>query len=460
MKNLHSIYALAIFTVSSFLFSINSYAQDGSLDLTFGINGKLITDIGGGDDAGNSMAIQNDGKIVVLGFSNNGSNDDFALIRYNANGTLDLSFGTNGKLVTPIGSGNDYGLSVAIQSDGKILAAGYSHNGSNNDFAVVRYNSNGTLDNSFGTNGKVTTDIGGGNDRAYSLAIQSDGKIVVAGSSPNSPDYDFAIARYNSNGTLDLSFDTDGINTTNIGSSNDYCYSVAIQGDGKIVAAGYSHNGSNNDFAVARYNSNGTLDVSFDTDGIVTTDFGNDGDNGRSVVIQSDSKILVAGYSYNGIDNEFALVRYNIDGTLDLSFDIDGKLTTAIGTASDVGNSVVLQSDGKIVVTGYSVVGSYYDFAIVRYNNTITGTQNLNKEHLIIDLYPNPSNGQFTITNNSDLQKDMQIDIFNIQGKQVFSAICQNKNIEKIDLSSFAKGIYMVKIQTELGYTTKKLVIQ
>jgi uncharacterized delta-60 repeat protein len=171
-------------------------------------------------------------------------------------GGLDVCFGVGGKRTTAIGSGYDFANAVAIQSDGKIITAGYySLNNSTYDFALARYNTNGSLDTSFDIDGKVTTAIGSSNDFANAVAIQSDGKIVAAGSSGNGSNSDFALARYNTNGSLDTSFDIGGILTTAIGSRNDFAYAVAIQSDGKIVAAGYySLNLSDNDFALARYN--------------------------------------------------------------------------------------------------------------------------------------------------------------------------------------------------------------
>jgi len=168
-------------------------------------------------------------------------------------GSLDTTFNTTGKVTTAIGAINDSALAVAIQSDGKIVAAGYSYNGANYDFALVRYNTDGSLDTTFNTTGKVTTAIGASNDSAYVIAIQSDGKIVAAGYSDNGANDDFALVRYNTDGSLDTTFNTTGKVTTAIGASNDYAYAVAIQSDGKIVAAGYSYNGANDDFALVRY---------------------------------------------------------------------------------------------------------------------------------------------------------------------------------------------------------------
>jgi uncharacterized delta-60 repeat protein len=191
---------------------------------------------------------------VVAGYSDNGSNDDFALVRYNTNGTLDTSFDSDGKVTTDIGSG-DIAQSVAIQTDGKIVAAGYSNNGSNVDFTLVRYNTDGTLDTTFDSDGKVTTAIGSGTDQARSVAIQSDGKIVAAGFTGEMGGEDVALVRYNTDGSLDTNFGTGGKVTTVVG-TNDYAYSVAIQSDGKIVAAGgagMDFGGNDFDISLVRY---------------------------------------------------------------------------------------------------------------------------------------------------------------------------------------------------------------
>ena len=201
----------------------------------------------------------------------------------------DTSFSSDGKVTTDLGFiAIDIGRSVALQSNGKIIVAGDS----NGDFALVRYNTDGSLDTSFSTDGKVTTGFGLLTiDIGYSLAIQADGKILVAGTDGT----DFALARYNSDGSLDTSFSSDGKVTTDLGFiAVDIGYSIAVQADGKIVVAGVS----NGDFALVRYNSDGSLDTSFSSDGKVTTDFGLlTIDTIYSLVVQADGKILVAGES-------------------------------------------------------------------------------------------------------------------------------------------------------------------
>jgi uncharacterized delta-60 repeat protein len=351
-------------------FALARYNTDGSLDTGFGTGGIITTSIGSINDAASALGIQSDGKIVAAGSSYNGSKYDFALARYNANGTLDTGFGTGGIVTTSIGSNNDY-ANALIQSDGRIVVAGRSFNSSSNkyDFALVRYNANGTLDTTFGTGGIVTTSIGSGSiyDYAYALGIQPVGKIVVAGYSYNGSKYNFALVRYNANGTLDTTFGTGGIVTTSIGSSDDAAHALGIQSDGKIVVAGSSY-GSKYNFALVRYNANGTLDTTFGTGGIVTTPIGSDWDYAYALGIQpSDGKIVAAGSSNSGSNYDFALVRYNTDGSLDTGFGTGGIVTTPIGSSDDYALALGIQSDGRIVAAGYSYNGSNYDFALVRY---------------------------------------------------------------------------------------------
>ncbi|MCX6928093.1 MAG: choice-of-anchor D domain-containing protein [Verrucomicrobia bacterium] len=356
-------------------------AAPGDLDANFGIGGRVTTSIGGSRDRVGGMALQSDGKLVVAGGSFNGSDYDFALVRYRTNGTLDTSFGNLGMVTTPIGNAQDFGRSVAVQSDGKIVVAGDSYNGTNSDFALVRYLADGILDATFGSGGKVTTSISGNSgEMGRSVAVQTDVKIVVAGYSDNGTvKYDFALVRYQADGTLDSTFGIGGKVTTPIGSGDDQGYSVAVQRDGKIVVAGDSYNGSNRDFALVRYLSDGSLDTTFGTGGKVTTPIGLYDDNGQSVAVQSDGRIVVAGSSSNGSidDYDFALVCYLSDGSLDTTFGAGGKVTTDIGSGSDdTGHSVALQSDGKVVVAGSSYNGANYDFALARYlaNGTLDTT--------------------------------------------------------------------------------------
>jgi uncharacterized delta-60 repeat protein len=351
-------------------FALARYNSNGSLDATFGTGGKVTTSIGSSKDYGVAAAIQIDDKIVVAGASNNGSDEDFALVRYNSDGSLDATFGTGGIVTTPIGSYIDAAYAVAIQDDDKIVAVGYCWNYivGNYDYALARYNSDGSLDTTFGTDGKVITSVGDDSEAAYGVAIQDDDKIVVAGASWLSGTVDFSLVRYNSDGSLDTTFGTGGKVLTSIGSGNDFGSALAIQDGGKIVVAGYSNANGSNDFALVRYNSDGSLDTTFGTGGIVLTPIGSGDDRGYAVTIQDGGKIVVAGQSNNGSNDDFALVRYNSDGSLDTTFGAGGKVTTPIGSGGDYGHAVAIQDGSKIVVAGYSFNGSSYDFAMTRYN--------------------------------------------------------------------------------------------
>ncbi len=292
-------------------------------------------------------------------------------------GTLDATFGTNGKVITSIGTNMlAVANAIAVQADGKIVAVGYAQIGSDpntrtNDFAVARYNANGSLDLSFGGGtGIVTTPISVGHDGAWAVAVQTDGRIVVAGEAyvdPNTSTTAFGIARYNTDGSLDMSFDGDGIRTVVVGIRSP-AYAMTLQSDGKIVIAGDSTavNGGPISATVVRLNPNGSLDVSFDTDGIATAQVGSF-DNIRTVAIQEDGKILIGGYAFTATA-DIAVVRFNANGTLDTSFDGDGKVTTPIGTSAEYIQSLAIQRDGKIVGAGASVVGVTYHSALVRYN--------------------------------------------------------------------------------------------
>jgi uncharacterized delta-60 repeat protein len=349
-------------------FALARYNTDGSLDTSLDGDGRVVTDLGSAD-RGSAVAIQGDGKIVAAGRSGAGLDANFALARYNPDGSLDTTFDGDGKVVTDFG-GLDSAFDVAIQSDGKIVAVGWA-SGDEQDFALLRYNADGSLDPSFDGDGKVSTGFAVGvDDTASGVAIQADGKIVVAGASgAGTTPYNFALARYNSNGSVDSTFDGDGKLLTDFGSF-DHGEDVAIQADGKIVVAGTSAY-SLNDFALARYNLDGSLDQTFDGDGRVTTTFG----QAFGLAIHGNGKIVVAGLTGTGTDpTNFALARYNVDGSLDSSFDGDGTLASDFGTAdsNDLGFGVAIQADGKIVVAGSSGVGTNNpaNFALARYLGT------------------------------------------------------------------------------------------
>lgn len=334
--------------------------------------GIITTDFNATDDGGRTIALQPDGKLVVAGFSFNGSDDDIALARYNSSGSLDNSFSGDGKVTTAIASlSNDSANLIKLEADGKILLYGVTTvSGGKPNLVMVRYNSDGSLDTSFGSDGKITTDIAFFTSIA-AIRTQADGKVLVAGTYHGSSTYDnlFALARYNSDGSLDTSFSSDGKVTTVIPyllSNNNYVSSMSIQTDGKILVAGDSNT---NEFCLVRYNTNGTLDTSFDGDG--TLDFLDSREMGSlslsSVTAQPDGKILVVG---KGNWVGLILARLNSNGSLDDSFDGDGIATTLLNSYNmNYPASVVIQPDGKLLVAGSIYNGANYNFLLVRYNS-------------------------------------------------------------------------------------------
>lgn len=371
-----TIAAFAVWIALHSAFELQTLGQNtpGALDLSFGTGGKVVTSRGNSNGRAFGMALQRDGKAVVVGAANNGTDYDFAVLRYNVDGSLDGSFGNQGIVTTPVGKSHDYAWSVAVQTDGSILVAGSAYNGTNSDIALVCYWPDGRLNPFFGTGGKVVTAVRGtSGEIGRSVALLKGGKILVAGYTDNGTvKQDIALIRYDSSGQLDPEFGTNGIVTTDFGGTDDYGASLLVQRDGKIVVAGYSKNsGGNNDFAMVRYNPEGTLDTTFGTGGRVITRAGLNESAAQSVTLQDDGKILLAGYASNGIvdDFDFALARYLPDGSRDTTFGSGGQVVTDLaGGSDDSGHSVTVQSDGKIVVAGSSGTAGNYDFALVRYN--------------------------------------------------------------------------------------------
>jgi uncharacterized delta-60 repeat protein len=361
--------------------SVGIMAADGDLDTTFGTGGRVVTDIAG-IDVLTDIALQADGKIVAVGFTyGGGSNPHIALVRYNTNGTLDSSFGTGGKVITQISSG-DVANAVVIQPDGKILICGHTYLPSivDTSFALLRYNSNGTLDTTFGTGGVVRTNIGEDRDTATALALRSDGKILAAGSRAfmrppgEQRNSDIAIVRYNPDGSVDTGFGTAGRVVTDFGPSPNYfaddATSINIQSDGRIVIGGDSDGTGYFDFLAARYDANGALDMTFGPGGSTKTDLGNGYEDGSSeAVLQPDGKIVSVGAALpDSYDLDMAMIRYNSDGSLDQGFGSGGKVVFGLESLKDEEfTAVALQTDAKIVVLGDSNSYTNTGFLVFRY---------------------------------------------------------------------------------------------
>jgi uncharacterized delta-60 repeat protein len=372
---------------------------NSSLDTTFGIGGKVSTGIGW-EIGLRDIALQADGKIVSAGTIQTElkGGHSFAVARFTADGKLDSSFNGTGWVTPKFNIGNQVLSAELIQPDGKIVVVGEA----SPYFGLARINLDGSMDTTFGGNGYVTTTFGGSEAVASSVAIQPDHKILVSGYTkggpPETPIIDFALARFNPNGSLDTSFDKDGKVTTDFG-GDDLYPTVLVQTDGKIILVGQATSSTNPydyHIAAARYNPNGSLDSSFGSGGRIATILPHTLQTIRAV-LQPDGKILVAGG--NHFDNLIVLVRYNPDGSLDAGFNAD--VINAISFAS-----VALQPDGKIVLTGTIYTPDNWDYWLRRLNSDGSLDTAFGVQGTVVIAFDAPdSNGPGAVA----LQKDGKI---------------------------------------------------
>lgn len=337
---------------------LTTRAAQGDLDVSFGTGGVVETSAGNGRSAAHSIAVQNDGKIVAVGAASSGG---FLIVRLNPDGTPDASFGTAGKVTSDVGL---FGVAnaVALQVDRRIVVAGTTAPGGYCcQIAVARYNPDGSLDTGFDGDGKLTTYVGGITS-AYGVAVDADGRIVVIGSTynPIGPS-GVLVVRYNANGSLDTGFGVGGKVITDLGGSSSTGEAVALRSDGMIIVAGAG--GPSSDFAVLRYTASGALDPTFGSAGVVLTDFGGF-DAAHDVALDSVGRIVAAGRGHE----RFAVARYSADGAPDLSFGIAGKVTTQFYAENiEEARAVAIQADGKIIAGGAAFHNYSRDFAIARY---------------------------------------------------------------------------------------------
>ena len=401
-------------------FTLWRFNADGTLDTSFaGGAGYVATDFSGNNDTANNVEVLADGKFLILGTVNNGTDDDFGLARYLSDGSIDTSFGTGGEVTTDLG-GTDDMERTAIQADGKIVVSGRTNVSGNNDYVVARYNTDGTLDTGFGGGaGYVTGDWNsGGEDRGLDILIQPDGKILITDRGPaavveggDGSDVSFNIARYNTDGTLDTSFGGNGFAAFDIRPGHDMPYGLALQSDGKILQAGYQN--TDLEVLVARWNSDGTVDTSFgggngyvsiDLGGWVITD---------DIHIQDDGKLVVTGQFQNA-DYDQLIMRLNADGTLDTSFGGGaGAVITDLGSGDDRVRHSSVMPDGKILVVGYSDNGTDNDLVMARYNSD--GTLDTNFESVsTLDGAPTFTQGGAAVVLDADVNiRDTELDALN-----------------------------------------------
>jgi len=348
------------------------------------------------NDSGRAVAIQPDGKIVILGLSYDGKNNRTLVLRLNSDGTRDNAFGTNG-VFTYGGKekGSFFGSGIALQPDGKIVVVGDSSYGKSKHVFVMRCNSDGLLDSTFGEGG-VTTYKSRANesqDMGSGVALDSDAKIVVVGSTHDGKNRQAMILRYNGTGTLDSSFGKGGVVThSGLSDADLWGRSVAIQPDGKVVMVGYSNTGKKCDVLTVRYDADGSPDKTFGEGGVALSSCPPGGhDWGRSIVIQPDKKLIVAGNTRSGGKTYTMLLRYNADGKPDKTFGNGGFASTA-DNRNDWGQTVTLMPDGKIVIVGNTVSVPKYVASVVRHNHDGTLDRSFGKDGIVVMKTPPDSN--------------------------------------------------------------------
>ncbi|MXN93297.1 T9SS type A sorting domain-containing protein [Flavobacterium sp. Sd200] len=349
--------------------------RPGGLDSSFNITGKVTTAIGSTDDRAYAISFQTDRKIVVAGYTTTASGKDFALVRYLEDGSPDTTFGTNGIVITDFYGGEDQANAIIVLPSGKILAGGFATNNGQKDFAVVRYNANGTLDTTFNSTGKLTTHYYG-DDRINAMVRDAATEAIYAvGSTGNAQgNLDIAVLKYNNNG-LNTSFDTDGIVTTAIGNGDDEANAVFFK-NSSLFVAGYTFNGTFKKAVSAKYSAtNGSLITSFGTNGTIVQSVGVGDDVATGIAVMSTNEVCVAGTGYNGCDNDAFITFYQSNGTIMSEFGYNGLwLTDFDNSEYNISYDTKVGPDNKIIQVGTSNTNenatAIYteDLAIVRWN--------------------------------------------------------------------------------------------
>jgi len=430
------------------------YNTDGSLDNSFGNGGKsFIQTPMSNVDFPSSIKVLPTGKILLAGLMYDAIGSNGGIVKLNSNGSIDQTFGTSGFVKTNPGAGGNF-FDMEIQSDGKIICVGeYGVLAMNNysDFAIVRYKADGTLDNTFSNDGIQNVDFGGYNDFAYSVFIQADGKIIVTGASNalNSPIYDIAAVRLQSNGSLDLSFGSNGKILTSIKQGQDFATDCIVQSDGNILIAGISNYDGKDHAFVMRYLNNGTLDNTFGNNGI--SEFISPLSVGIfSISLQSNGKIIISGNAKNGNNSDFFICRFNTNGVLDQTFGNAGFVTTNFGTDSDVGRKSLIQADGKLVISGTA----FNQFAIARYLMELNvGLINPAEGVILNYIYPNPVKRHFVLEYELLDKAPINICLIDLSGRQLKTIVAKDvqpigKHKMSVDLDDdLIPGTYFLNVK-------------
>ncbi|WP_298224725.1 T9SS type A sorting domain-containing protein [Flavobacterium sp.] len=506
------------------------FSQTVTLDPTFGTNGKVINSFYAGIDQSGVVIIQDDMKILVCGAKDFSVAGNIYIARYNTDGSLDTGFGTGGVVFTPLMTESGGNRIIKLLADGKILvtsARSVSNNTNFFDFATMRYNADGSVDTTFGTNGMVQTDINGSGNYANAIDVQSDGKIIVAGSTylnsntnvgttlvrysvdgqidttfgtdgkvilnllaPNTSQFlwdikiladdsillgvtttafetletlrNIAILKISSNGAPDLTFGTNGAVVTDFG-AKDILYAID-EFQGAIYMAGYSQY-PNNTMILSKYLPNGTLDTTFGIDGKVKTnkDATSLYDGLYSMKVQSNGKILCSGWTTHGQQQDALLIQFNADGSIDTGFNGTGFITTDFGNLDNINFSFAVQPDGKIVCAGWVGAGSDYDSTLIRYDVTALTTNQFNAKSEF-SVFPNPFANNINIRVDLAEPQNLAVDLLDGNGRKIQNLL-QDKpfslgeNVVELSMpESLSRGVYFIRISNDSSVVTLKLI--
>ncbi|MDH3327970.1 MAG: delta-60 repeat domain-containing protein [Desulfobulbaceae bacterium] len=365
-------------------FCLSLFAAAGELDSTFGNDGRIATSVGNYNDQAYAVALQQDGKILVGGSSSNGADLDFALVRYNRDGTLDPTFNYDGTVTTQVGRDDDEIAALAVQDDGYIIAAGYSVQNGNRDFALVRYTPDGQRDPSFGMDGIAITEYGTLDDEITAITVDGDGHIVVAGYSTGTSGRAVIVGRYLFNGELDLSFGYEGLSLTGIG-EDALARSIDVDDRGRIIVAGSYFHADRTEVMVLRFTETGDLDTTFGEEGLGLTGYIKDSTEGFGVKLHNSGAILVAGYVGMPGGLDAALFNFTADGQPDTGFGDNGMLKIEASLEDDKVLAVDVKDD-VVSLSGFTTVNGIRQFLFISLQ--VSSPEKIKQEVTEIDSVP------------------------------------------------------------------------
>ncbi|MCG3166637.1 MAG: hypothetical protein POELPBGB_02417 [Bacteroidia bacterium] len=444
-------------------FVIIRYTSDGNYDNTFSGDGMTSVNFGSlYNDFCMDMVLQSDGKIILAGhYYINSGNSDICMVRLNNDGSIDDTFGNSGKVFFDPGTANDYLRAVTLSPSGKLVITGDAWG----DTFIAQFNADGSVDNTFGTSGLIVTQVANVSTYALEITCQPDGKILIAGYyAPDVTDIDFMLFRYNSDGTPDNTFSNDGMVNTDIAGGHERAYCLYLHDDGKISVAGISGNKS----ALVRYNANGTLDVSLNGSG-KTELAGTDNYTVNNIEFQADGKYILGGNYHDpnvNFHSSFALMRLNYDGSFDNTFGTNGITTTTFdGNVNNELSDITIQPDLRIVATGgtgpYSAL---HDIATARYLSGLNlGVAEFSAAAAAL-IYPNPVNENETLNYTLLNDETLSIELYSTAGTLVKTFVKNEKRTagphsETLNFpAELAGGNYLLQLTTAQGVQTITIV--